>query len=162
GAPRLTKGAINGHCDCMFPVNTYRWDFATIAALVAPRPCLLGNSDADDIFPVPGYRRLAEKVKRVYELYGAGEKFQLLETAEPHKDTPELRHGAFAWLNRWLKDHRGEITEPERPRLSPQQLKVYDRLPEDALNTTIHEYFIKPARVEMPKSPAVVKEWWPG
>ena len=57
--------------------NTYRWDFATVAALVAPRPLLLGNSDEDDIFPVPGYRRLAEKVRKIYDLYGAGSKFVL-------------------------------------------------------------------------------------
>jgi hypothetical protein len=161
-APRLKDGVITGHCDCMFPVNTHRWDFAMIVALVAPRPCLLGNSDSDDIFPVPGYRRLADRAKHIYELYGAGEKFQLLETAGPHKDTPELRKGAFAWMNRWLKDERGEVVEPERPRLSPPQLKVFDRLPEDALNPSIHEYFIKPARVELPKVPAVVREWWPG
>ena len=26
------------HCDCMFTVNTYRWDYPQVAALVAPRP----------------------------------------------------------------------------------------------------------------------------
>jgi hypothetical protein len=160
-AARLKKGVINGHCDCMFPVNTYRWDFAMIAALVAPRPCLLGNSDVDEIFPVPGYRRLADQAKKVYDLYGAGEKFQLLETAGPHKDTPELRKGAFAWMNRWLKNDTAEITEPERPRLSPPQLKVFDRLPEDAINTVIHEYFIKPPRIQTPVIREVVREWWP-
>ena len=44
--PRYRNGVISGHCDCMYPVNTYRWDFAMVAALVAPRPLLLGNSDA--------------------------------------------------------------------------------------------------------------------
>ena len=29
-------GVIEGHCDCMYFVNTHRWDFATVAALVAP------------------------------------------------------------------------------------------------------------------------------
>ena len=91
--PRLADGVIAGHCDCMFMVNTYRWDFAQVAALCAPRPLLLGNSDDDAIFPVPGYRRLADKVRKVYALYGAGEKFQLLETKGPHDDTPELRAG---------------------------------------------------------------------
>jgi dienelactone hydrolase len=71
-APRYKDGVISGHCDCMYPVNTYRWDFAQVAALCAPRPLLLGNSDRDDIFPQPGYRRLAAKVRKVYDLYGAG------------------------------------------------------------------------------------------
>ena len=60
-APRFRTGIVPGHCDCMFFVNTYRWDFPLVAALAAPRPVLLGNSDVDDIFPTPGYRRLADK-----------------------------------------------------------------------------------------------------
>src|SRR5437588_12937712 len=43
---------VNGHCDCMFLYNTYQWDWATIAALVAPRPMLVANSDNDSILPV--------------------------------------------------------------------------------------------------------------
>jgi hypothetical protein len=145
----------------MYFINTYRWDFATVAAMAAPRPCLLGNSDADDIFPVASYRRLYDNARRIYDLYGAGEKFQLLETKGPHKDTPELRLGAYAWMNRWLKDDRNPVSEPERPRLKPQQFKVFDRMPEDAINATVHELFIKPARIELPRVPAVVREWWP-
>ena len=47
---RLAHGVVEGHCDSMFHVNTYRWDFDHIAALVAPRPliCLLYTSDAAD------------------------------------------------------------------------------------------------------------------
>jgi hypothetical protein len=126
---------------------------------------MLGNSDADDIFPVPGYRRLAEKTKRIYDLYGAADRFVLLETAGPHKDTPELRLGAFRWMERWLKyngKEAPEVTEQERPRFTPPQLKVFDRLPADAINATVHESFIKPARPELPQSAEVVRAWWPG
>jgi hypothetical protein len=160
--PRFRKGVISGHCDCMYMVNTYRWDFAKVAALCAPRPLLLGNSDRDDIFPVPGYRRLTEKVRRIYDLYGAGDRFALLETAGPHKDTPELRLGAYRWLSRWLKaEDSGELSERQRPRFAPEQLKVLNRQPEDAVNAFIQETFVRPARPERPRSPAVVKEWWP-
>jgi hypothetical protein len=158
-APRFRKGVISGHCDCMYFVNTYRWDFAQVVALCAPRPLMLGNSDADDIFPVPGYRRLAEKVRRIYDLYGAGDKFVLLETTGPHKDTPELREGAFRWMNRWLKNDTGPVTDPDRPRFTPQQLKVFDRLPPDAVNTTIHETFVKPAQTPLPP-PGQAGDWW--
>jgi hypothetical protein len=160
-APRFRQGVISGHCDCMYMVNSYRWDFPLVAALCAPRPLMLGNSDADDIFPVPGYRRLAEKVRRIYELYGAGDRFVLLETKGPHKDTPELRLGAFRWMNRWLKHDTGAVSDPELPRFTPAQLKVYDRAPADALNTSIHESFLKPAPApEIPRD--AVKEWWAG
>ena len=159
---RLEKGVIAGHCDCMFMVNTYRWDFPLVAALCAPRPLMLGNSDKDDIFPVPGYRRLANKVRNIYELYGASEKFVLLETKGPHTDTPELRLPAFRWMNRWLKNDNAEVTEAKFEPLPPEKLKVLEKTPEGAINATVHDYFIKPAKVELPQSAEVTKEWWPG
>src|SRR5262245_1201342 len=159
---RLEKGVIAGHCDCMFMVNTYRWDFATVVALVAPRPLLLGNSGQDDIFPVPGYRRIADKVRGIYELYGAGNKFALLETNGKHQDTPELRLGAFRWMNRWLKADDADVTEDIFDRFTPQELKVLTTSPEDQVNTTIQESFIRAAAVELPRSAEVIRSWWPG
>jgi len=159
---RLEKGIIAGHCDCMFMVNTYRWDFPLVAALIAPRPVLLGNSDKDDIFPVPSYRRLANQVKQIYSLYNASDKFQLLETKGAHVDTPELRAGAFRWFNKHLKNDSGPVTEAAFEPLEPEQLKVLVRPPESALNDRIHDYFIKPANVQLPKSEEVMREWWPG
>ena len=32
----VVDGCIEGHCDCMFYVNTYRWDYDRLVALVAP------------------------------------------------------------------------------------------------------------------------------
>ncbi|MFO0796385.1 MAG: prolyl oligopeptidase family serine peptidase [Gemmataceae bacterium] len=150
-APRLADGVIAGHCDCMYQVNTYRWDYAQVAALIAPRPLLLGNSDQDDIFPVAGYRRLADKARKVYDLYGAGEKFQLLETKGPHTDTPELHRGINAWMARWLKNDTTEQPAPDlTKRFEPKQLKVFDTLPEPRRNETIHETFVPAATFEPP------------
>ena len=146
----------------MYFVNTYRWDFDMVMALCAPRPLMLGNSDADDIFPVEGYRRPAAKAKRIYELLGAGDKFTLLETKGPHLDTPELRRGAFRWMNRWLKGDDREVTDDAQARFDAKQLKVFDKLPVDQINTTVQETFIKPARIDLPETSAVAKEWWKG
>lgn len=41
----VVDGCVEGHCDCMFMVNTHRWDYAKVAALMAPRPLLIANSD---------------------------------------------------------------------------------------------------------------------
>ena len=159
-AERYKKGGvIAGHCDCMYMVNTYQWDFPMVAALCAPRPLMLGNSDADQIFPVAGYRQLVQKVRRVYDLYGAGEKFVVLETPGPHKDTPELRLGAFRWMNRWLKGESGPVVESVRERFTPEQLKVLDRLPADAINPAIQETFSPTTKIEMPREPGVAA-WW--
>jgi dienelactone hydrolase len=164
GSPgRYKTGVVAGHCDCMYFVNTYRWDFPLVAALAAPRPVLLGNSDADDIFPAPGYRRIAEKVRKVYALYGAEEKFQLLETQGPHRDTPELLAGINGWMNRWLKDDPDAAAAADLTRkVTPHQLQVLDKAPADALNDHIHETFVKRAADEFPAADAVTKEWWAG
>lgn len=159
--PRLASGVIAGHCDCMFFVNTYRWDFAQVAALVAPRPLLLGNSDDDDIFPVAGYRRLADKVRKVYALYGAEDKFQLLETKGPHKDTPELRIGINRWMNRWLRQDTSSVVRDDLPPpLPPTKLKVFAKLPEQRRNETIHESFVPQAEHRLPDKPELVAAWW--
>lgn len=160
-APRLADGVIAGHCDCMFTVNTHRWDYAQVAALIAPRPLLLGNSDKDDIFPVEGYRRLADKTRKVYDLYGAGEKFQLLETKGPHTDTPELHRGINAWMARWLKGDTSEQPAPDlTKRFEPKQLKVFDKLPEPRRNEVIHETFVPAAPFDPPADAGKLKAWW--
>ncbi|MFQ3650024.1 MAG: hypothetical protein SNJ75_06800, partial [Gemmataceae bacterium] len=159
---RLERGVVGGHCDCMYFVNTQRWDFVQVMALCAPRPVLLGNSDADPIFPVAGYRRPAEPVAHLYKQLGVPEKFALLETPGGHKDTPELQRGAFAWMNRWLKNDTGPVTIPVRDRLTPQQLKVFAKLPPDAINDIVHERFLRPASHEIPTSAEVARAWWPG
>ena len=152
-AERLKTGVIAGHCDCMYFVNTHRWDFATVAALCAPRPLLLGNSDKDDIFPVEGYRRLAEKVNKVYALYDAAEKFQLLETKGPHGDSPELLAGINGWMNRWLKgDSTADVKATLEKRFKPAELKVFATLPEKRVNETIDDTLI-------PKAKFVEKDW---
>lgn len=98
-APRFKKGVITGHCDCMFFINLYQWDFTQLIALCSPRPVLLGNSDADPIFPVPGYRRMAEEVKKIYALQGAEGKFDLLETKGG-----SCRHGGIASRHQCLDE----------------------------------------------------------
>ena len=160
--PHYPRGVINGHCDCMYFVNTYRWDFAMAAALCAPRPLMLGNSDQDYIFPVSGYRRLADKVAKIYGLYGAAEKFVVLETSGPHKDTPELRLGAYRWMNQWLSQPTREMSEQARPKILPQDLKVLSSAPSGAINATVQETLVKPAQPLLPAVPEVAKEWWQG
>src|SRR5262249_23973887 len=120
------------------------------------------NSDKDDIFPVPGYRRMAPKVRRLYGLYGAAERFDLLETKGPHKDTPELRAGAFAGMDTGLKGEEGKGSDPDRPQRAPKQLKVFDKLPEDSINDRVRETFRRPAKLDLPEAPAVAAKWWEG
>jgi dienelactone hydrolase len=138
----VVDGCVEGHCDCMFIVNTYRWDYPLIAALVAPRPLLISNSDKDSLFPLDGVVRLHEKVRNIYRLYGADKNLGLNITEGPHKDTQELRVHAFVWFNRFLKDDSSLIDKVAIPFFEPEQLKVFKELPADQINTKIHESFV--------------------
>jgi hypothetical protein len=138
----VVDGCVEGHCDCMYMVNTFGWDYALVAALVAPRPLLISNSDKDTIFPLDGVVRLHEKVQNIYQLYNAEKNLGLNITEGPHKDTQELRIHAFVWFNRFLKDDSALIDKPAVKFFEPEQLKVFEELPADEINTRIHESFV--------------------
>jgi len=153
----VVDGCVEGHCDCMFMVNTHRWDYPMVAALVAPRPLMIGNSDTDVIFPRNGVERLYEKVRKIYELYGAGDQVTLTMTTGGHSDTPELRKPAFAWFDKHLKGVERPIDQPAVKVFEPEDLKVFDQLPQDQINTEIHETFVPIAPA--PAIPESEAEW---
>jgi len=138
----VVDDCVEGHCDCMYVVNTYRWDYPLVAALVAPRPLLISNTDKDNIFPLDGVVRTHEKARRIYRLYGADDKLGLHITEGPHQDTQELRMHAFVWFNRFLTDENPLITEPAVPLFEPEALKVFTELPLHQINATVHETFV--------------------
>jgi len=45
-----------------------------------------------------------------------------------------------------------DVYDPVEKVLTPQELKVFDKLPEDQLNTTIHEHFVPAAPVVFPRN----------
>lgn len=153
----IVDGCVEGHCDCMFMVNTYRWDYSQVAALIAPRPLLIGNSDKDKIFPLDGVLRVHAKVKRIYELNHASDKLGLLITEGPHKDTQDLQVPVFRWFNRFLKGEEPIIDMAATNLFSPKDLKVFAELPKDERTSTIHETFVPAAKIsDAPKNQA---EW---
>jgi dienelactone hydrolase len=155
----VVDGVVEGHCDCMFFVNTYRWDYPQLAAMLAPRPLLFCNSDKDSIFPLEGVLRTHEKVRKLYELYGAGTNLGLLITEGPHKDTQDLQLPVFRWFNRHLKGEDPLIEVAATKLFTPQQLRVFDQLPADAINTNVQEAFVPPAPPPVvPKSAADWKQ----
>jgi hypothetical protein len=152
----VVDGAVEGHCDCMFIVNTYRWDYPQLAALCAPRPLLICNTDDDSIFPLDGVVRTRDKVRRIYDLLGKGTNCGLVITPGPHKDTQELQVPVMRWFNRHVKGEESLIENAAVKLFSPQQLKVFEKLPEDSINTNIHFTWVAAARADVPAS----KEVW--
>jgi dienelactone hydrolase len=138
----VVDGCVEGHCDCMFTVNTYRWDYAKVAALVAPRPLMICNSDKDAIFPLEGVVRIHENVRKIYRLYGNTNDLALLITEGPHKDTQDLQVPVFRWFNRHLKGEESLVSMAAVKMFTPQQLKVFEKPPADERTTRIYETFV--------------------
>lgn len=143
---QVVDGCVEGHCDCMFYLNTYQWDFPQMGALIAPRPLLIGNSDKDKIFPLDGVNRLHEKVRNIYKLYGEADKLGLLITEGPHSDTQDLQVPVFRWFNRFLKSEQPLIEMAAKKIFDPMELRVFDKLPADAVNTNIQSLFVPKAK----------------
>jgi hypothetical protein len=141
----------------MFLVNTYRWDYPLLAALCAPRPLLLANSDADSLFPLDGVMRTRNFVKHIYDLYGASTNFGLVIGPGPHKDTQNLQVPVFRWFNLYLK-HQDPLIDMAAVRMfAPAELKVLDKIPDDQINTTIQESFVPMAQT--PEIPKTAEAW---
>ena len=121
----------------MFFLNTYRWDFPQVAALIAPRPLLIGNSDKDKLFPLDGVVRLYNETRRIYQLT-AGPRLGLTYRRSP-QDTQELRVPVFHWFNRFLKGQDPLIEMAARDFFPAEQLRVFNKLPKDKVNTKIDE-----------------------
>jgi cephalosporin-C deacetylase-like acetyl esterase len=149
----VSHQVINGHCDCMFLVNTYGWEWTTIAALVAPRPLLFCNSDNDKIFPMDGNRRVIERLRKLYALYGKPELVDDYVSHGGHAYRPDLRIAVFKWINKHLKHDTGPVQDTEFAPIPGKELRVFAEdkdLPQDALNGKIDEMFVPQAHVPLP------------
>ncbi|MCS7166872.1 MAG: prolyl oligopeptidase family serine peptidase [Gemmatales bacterium] len=156
---------MNGHCDCMFPYNVYRWDFSTILGLIAPRALLFLNSSNDTIFPMPGNERLRAKLHQFYGLFypQAQSHFEFGVVPGPHQDHPELRLLAYRWINRHLKKDPRPVHEPEVPLFSGKELRVFPEdsdIPADAINRRIDESFVPRASVRAPEKSEDWPKWY--
>jgi len=141
----VIDGAVEGHCDCMYFVNTYGWDYPELAACAAPKPLVIVNTDSDRIFPLDGVTRLHKKVADLYRANGNTGDLGLVVGPGPHKDTQELQVPVFRWFNQHLRGTNVIVDLPATNYFTPQQLRVFEKLPEGERNTTVQEWFIPKA-----------------
>lgn len=151
----VANKVINGHCDCMFLINTYQWDWTTIAALIAPRPLLFANSDNDGIFPMDGNRRIIAKLRQAYALYGKPDLVDDHVSKGGHDYRPDLRLAIFAWFNKHLKHDSSAIKDADFEPLPGARLRVFPEdkdVPADAINAKVDETFVPRAIVKLPEA----------
>jgi dienelactone hydrolase len=151
----VSHKVINVHCDCMLMVNTYGWEWTTIAALVAPRPLLFCNSDKDGFFPMDGNQRIIERLRKLYQIYGKPELVDAYVSSGGHDYRPDLRVAVFKWLNKHLKNDTGPVKDADFKTLPYTELRGFPTdkdIPADALNGKIDETFVRQAHVKLPEA----------
>lgn len=155
----VVDGCVEGHCDCMFMVNTYQWDYETVAALVAPRPLCIINTDKDRIFPIDGVFNIYQNVRRIYKLLDAEKNIGLQVAEGPHMDTQPLNVGEFHWMTRFLQgaELMSTLDSPAVKSIPMEKLRVFTELPKDERNTKIDETFV--AKAEPAKVPEYPSDW---
>lgn len=155
----VIDGCVEGHCDCMYFVNYYGWDYNRLAALIAPRALLLANSDNDSIFPIDGVERIHRDVAGHYRRLGASNKFGLLLTPGPHLDTQELQVGAFRWLLTHLTGQTPTVDRAAVKELEPAELQVFTQeTPADQRVAALGSWFVPEAKLEQPPE-ELAKAW---
>jgi len=148
----IHQRTIDGHCDCMMPINTYRHDFHDIGALIAPRPLLIASADRDGLNSIEAVRDVYTRVKGIYKLYGQPDNILLVETPGGHSYHERSRTRIFSFFLKHLMnkdmppDEVGDIDASESAMLSADELTVYvDGPPADDRTTTIQESFVNTA-----------------
>jgi hypothetical protein len=128
----------------MYFVNTYGWDYGTVAALAAPRALMIANTDRDSIFPLDGVVRVHHQARKIYSLLDASEALGVAITSGDHIDSQELQVPTFRWMNHALKNgDESLIDEPAIKYFEPEQLRVFHELPADQRNTRIQDEFVR-------------------
>lgn len=156
------KKIVNGHCDCMFMINTHQWPWTAIAGLVTPRPMLFENSGHDPIFPMSSNDRIRARMEHLYGLYTKkpGDLFDIGITPGGHADNPELRLMAYRWINKHLKGDNSPVTEPELRPEEGQNLRAFpNELPADEINSKIDESFVPLHSGKLPTSKEQFATW---
>jgi cephalosporin-C deacetylase-like acetyl esterase len=82
---------------------------ADLVEAFAPKPYLI-CSTTEDFFPIAGSRKTFEESKRIYELFGAGDRIGIAYDSGPHGTTKKQREAIYAWMRRWLRGESGEIS----------------------------------------------------
>ncbi|HEV3257120.1 MAG TPA: prolyl oligopeptidase family serine peptidase [Gemmataceae bacterium] len=155
---------INHHCDCMLMINTYGWEWTTIAALIAPRPMLFCNSDHDTIFPMDGNERIIMRLRRLYKMYDKPDLVDAYVSHGGHDYRPGLRLAIFKWINKHIKNETGTVKDADFKPLPGKKLRVFPEdkdVPKDAINSKIDETFVPLAQVKMPEA-GKFEEWKKG
>ena len=148
-ASHVYDRVIDGHCDCMWWINTALWDLADVGALIAPRPLLIASANQDGIFPIDSIRNVHAQLDKLYKTLDKTENLRFVETPGGHSYHERSRTAIFSWFLHHLmgKDvppaDVGDIELDERKLETEDTLRVYTNgAPAGNRALTIQDEFI--------------------
>jgi cephalosporin-C deacetylase-like acetyl esterase len=143
----LKKRLTFAHCDCQYPVNSYGLLYSEIGALVAPRPQLLVNADADRGFPMDAFSEMADKIAEIYRVYDRRDALGTAVAPGGHDDTEAIRLPVYAFFLKEFLGRREPLPAAGRVDEPPADALICFRngLPVDERLTRIDEELF-PAR----------------
>jgi cephalosporin-C deacetylase-like acetyl esterase len=101
-------------------------DHVDLVALAAPMPYLIGSTD-QDFFPLDGARKAFESARRIWQIYGAGDRIDWFHEPGTHGVYKAGRERIYAWMRRWLRQEEVGARVDEPP---------IETEPEELLNCT--------------------------
>ncbi len=162
----IHQRTIDGHCDCMMPINTYLQDFHDIGALIAPRPLMIASADRDGLNSIEAAHQCHDYIKKIYDLYGAGDNLYFVETPGGHSYHESSRTKIFSLFMKELMgkdvppEEVGDIDLTQESFLSVEELQIYvDGPPTDDRTTTIQDSFQKMAEPPSIKTTEDLKQY---
>ncbi|HAM73916.1 MAG TPA: hypothetical protein DCM86_19985 [Verrucomicrobiales bacterium] len=157
---------IDGHCDCMWWINSYRWDLADVGGLIAPRPLLIGSADKDGIFTIESIRRVHSQLEGLYRSLGARDRIRLVETPGGHSYHARSRTEIFSWFSKHLQGREvsaatiGDIDERPDAQESAETLRVFVHGPPPGNRVTRVQdgFFVPPGHPEIRDAASLLQE----
>ena len=92
----FAKEAVVSGMDRRYPNGLNKFDLASVAALICPRPLLIQNGEVDTVIPVEGARRAAPKVQAIYDRLGISDRFEFQVHPGAHEFDNERIYSFFA------------------------------------------------------------------
>ena len=156
---------VDGHCDCMWWINTGRWDLADVGALIAPRPLLIASADRDAINTIASIRQVHRQLQDLYALLDAPDHLRLVETPGPHSYHERSRTAIFSWFLRHLQgqdvppEQAGDIETSLDAQESEETLRVFvNGSPAENRTPTIHDELFTPPHLPPVADRAALEE----
>ncbi len=126
----IERRRMFGHCDCFYPLNLWGRDLSEYAALIAPRAALFCFGDNDALFHPGETAGLVARTRRIFDLYGAGDRCRLLTNPCGHENHPVFYSATQEWFDRHVAgDTRPLVERNPAAELSERQTMAFNGRP---------------------------------